>query len=145
MLGLSRVIDGFSGAFPFWSYGGIDREERKHRKVLFLFKARQQIEKTNLDRAFAESRSGMIAHKNQKRITAGTHYETTFPYILPALALLQGETSISPTVLAVWTWFKVPNGPNWYYLACHSWILDDIDICGRGRHHPVSAGPNRLA
>jgi hypothetical protein len=27
----------FAGAFPFSSYGGINREERKHRKVLFLF------------------------------------------------------------------------------------------------------------
>jgi hypothetical protein len=39
---------------------------------IFLFKA-QQIEKANLDRAFGEFRSGMIAHKKQKRITAGTH------------------------------------------------------------------------
>jgi hypothetical protein len=39
----------------------------------------------------------------------------------------------------------VQNGPYWYYLACHSWILDDIDICGRGRYQPVAAGPTRLA
>jgi hypothetical protein len=70
-IGLSRV---FEGAFSFSSYGGIDREERKHRKVLFLFLRHNKLNKVNLDRAFGESRSRMIAHKNQKRITAGTHY-----------------------------------------------------------------------
>ena len=41
----------FAGVFPFSSYGGIDREERKHRKVLFLFKA-QQIEKSESGPSF---------------------------------------------------------------------------------------------
>ena len=47
-LGLSMV---FAGAFTFSSHGGIDREERKHRKVLFLFKA-QQIEKSESGPSF---------------------------------------------------------------------------------------------
>jgi hypothetical protein len=51
-------------------------------KFYFYLRHDNKLKKVNLDRAFAESRSGMIAHKNQKRITAGTHYETTFPYIL---------------------------------------------------------------
>jgi hypothetical protein len=38
-----------------------------------FIKAQQILKKANLDRAFGESRSGMIAHKKQKRITAGTH------------------------------------------------------------------------
>jgi hypothetical protein len=41
----------FAGVFPFSSYGGIDREERKHRNVLFLFKA-QQIEKSESGPSF---------------------------------------------------------------------------------------------
>jgi hypothetical protein len=62
----------FAGAFPFSSYGGINREERKHRKFYFLFKA-QQIEKSESGPSFWRGfRSGMIAHKNLKRITAGT-------------------------------------------------------------------------
>ena len=47
-LGLSMV---FAEAFTFSSNGGIDREERKHRKVLFLFKA-QQIEKSESGPSF---------------------------------------------------------------------------------------------
>jgi hypothetical protein len=53
------------------TYGGIHSEERKGTKSLFLFTA-QLLRKTNLDPIFSESRSGMIAHKNKKRITAGT-------------------------------------------------------------------------
>jgi hypothetical protein len=64
----------FAGAFPFSSYGGIDREERKHRKKNYFYLRHNKLKKANLDRAFGESRSGMIAHKNQKRITAGTQW-----------------------------------------------------------------------
>jgi len=52
--------------------GGIHSEKRKGRKSLFLFTA-QLLRKTNLAEIFSEARSGTIAHKNQKRITAGTH------------------------------------------------------------------------
>jgi hypothetical protein len=55
---------------------GIQTEERKGRKSLFLFTA-QLLRKTNLDPVFSESRSGTIAHKNKKRITAGTHSLST--------------------------------------------------------------------
>jgi hypothetical protein len=41
----------FAGEFPFSSDCGIVREERKHRKVLFLFKA-QQIEKSESGPSF---------------------------------------------------------------------------------------------
>jgi len=51
--------------------GGIPPDERKGRKSLFLFTA-QLLRKTNLAEIFSEARSGTIAHKNKKRITAGT-------------------------------------------------------------------------
>jgi hypothetical protein len=53
--------------------GGIPTDERKGRKSLFLFTA-QLLRKTNLAEIFSEARSGTIAHKNQKRITAATHW-----------------------------------------------------------------------
>jgi hypothetical protein len=56
---------------PVHTYGRILSEEEKGRKRLFLFTA-QHIEKANPDQVFSESRSGTIAHKNKKRITAGT-------------------------------------------------------------------------
>ena len=34
----------------------------------------QLLRKTNLAEIFIEASSGTIAHKNKKRITAGTHY-----------------------------------------------------------------------
>jgi hypothetical protein len=34
----------------------------------------QLLRKTNLDPIFSKSRSGTIAHKNKKRITAGTQW-----------------------------------------------------------------------
>jgi len=52
--------------------GGIPTDERKGRKSLFLFTA-QLLRKTNLAEIFSEARSGTIARKNKKRITAGTH------------------------------------------------------------------------
>jgi hypothetical protein len=52
---------------PVHTYGGIHSEEKKGRKILFLFTA-QQIEKANLDQVFSESRSGTIAHKNKKEL-----------------------------------------------------------------------------
>jgi hypothetical protein len=39
----------------------------------------QLLRKTNLAEIFSEARSGTIAHKNKKRITAVTHYP--YPYI----------------------------------------------------------------
>jgi hypothetical protein len=55
---------------------GIKSEERKGRKILFLFiiLRQQLLRKTNLDPIFSESRFGTIANKNKKRITAGTQY-----------------------------------------------------------------------
>jgi hypothetical protein len=54
--------------------GGIHTEKRKDRKSQFLFTA-QLLRKTNLAEIFSESRSGTIAHKNKKRITAVTQVE----------------------------------------------------------------------
>ncbi len=53
--------------------GGIHSEERKGRKVCFYLR-QQLLRKINLDPIFSESRFGTIAHKNKKRITAGTQY-----------------------------------------------------------------------
>jgi hypothetical protein len=58
--------------------GGIPTDKRKGRKSLFLFTA-QLLRKTNLAEIFSEARSGTIAHKNKKRITAGTQYCPPFP------------------------------------------------------------------
>jgi hypothetical protein len=63
----------FSSTSPFSSLtcGGIHSEKRKGRKSQFLFTA-QLLRKTNLAEIFSEARSGTIAHKNKKRITAVT-------------------------------------------------------------------------
>jgi hypothetical protein len=50
-------------AYP--TYGGIPSEEEKGRKVYFYL-WHNKLKKTNLDRVFSKSRSGMIAHKNKK-------------------------------------------------------------------------------
>jgi hypothetical protein len=53
------------------------QKKRKGRKSQFLFTA-QLSRKTNLAEIFSESRSGTIAHKNKKRITAVTHFGAYF-------------------------------------------------------------------
>ena len=50
---------------------GIHSKKIKGRKSKFLFTA-QLLRKTNLEDIFSDSRSGTIAHKNKKRITAVT-------------------------------------------------------------------------
>jgi hypothetical protein len=69
-----RYLTMFSSTSPFSSLacGGIHSEKRKGRKSQFLFTA-QLLRKTNLAEIFSEARSGTIAHKNKKRITAVTH------------------------------------------------------------------------
>jgi hypothetical protein len=62
---------------PVHTYGGIRPEEEKERKSLFLFTA-QQIEKSKSGQVFSESRSGTIAHKNKRRITAVTQWQFSF-------------------------------------------------------------------
>ena len=62
--------------------------------------------------------------------------------VVPALALLQGETNKSPTVLGVRTSFKVQTGPYGYCVACPGGVLIKSASWGRRRHQPVSAGPN---
>jgi len=69
-----QYLTKFSSTSPFSSFtcGGIHTEKkRKGRKSQFLFKA-QLLRKTNLAEIFSESRSGTIAPKNKKRITAVT-------------------------------------------------------------------------
>jgi hypothetical protein len=63
----------FSSTSPFSSLtcGGIHSEKKKRQKSQFLFTA-QLLRKTNLAEIFSEARSGTIAHKNKKRITAVT-------------------------------------------------------------------------
>jgi hypothetical protein len=46
--------------------------KKKAEKVYFYLR-HNKLKKANLDRVFSESRSGTIAHKNKKRITAVTH------------------------------------------------------------------------
>ena len=50
-------------------------------KVCFYLRHKKTKE-ANLDQIFSESKSGTIAHKNQKRITAATHYELKFKKVL---------------------------------------------------------------
>jgi hypothetical protein len=47
-------------------------QKKKPEKVYFYLR-QQHLRKMNLDPIFSESRFGTIAHKNKKRITAGTH------------------------------------------------------------------------
>jgi hypothetical protein len=67
---------------------GIQSEKRKGRKSQFLFTA-QLLRKTNLAETFSKSRSGTIAHKNKKRITAVTHCQEN--YSLPVLQPMCSE------------------------------------------------------
>ncbi len=46
---------------------------RRKRQKSLLFLRQNKLTKANLDQVFSESRSGMITHKNKKRITAVTH------------------------------------------------------------------------
>jgi hypothetical protein len=48
-----------------------DQKKKKAEKVYFYL-LHNKLKKTNLDRVFSESRSGTIAHKNKKKITAVT-------------------------------------------------------------------------
>jgi hypothetical protein len=86
---------------PIHTCGGIRSEERKGGKSLFLFTA-QLLRKTNLDPIFSESRSGTIAHKNQKRITSDT----------------QSERLDLKTLHSVYQQSAVLDS---YYLSMHSW------------------------
>jgi hypothetical protein len=49
-----------------------DPKKKKSAKVYFYLR-HNKLKKANLDQVFSESRSGTIAHKNKKRITAVTH------------------------------------------------------------------------
>ena len=48
--------------------------QKKNKKAQFYLRHKYSKE-ANLEQLFSESRSGTIASKNQKRITAGTHYQ----------------------------------------------------------------------
>jgi hypothetical protein len=51
-----------------------ESSQKKEKAEKAYFYLRQQLlRKTNLDPIFSKSRFGTIAHKSQKRITAGTH------------------------------------------------------------------------
>jgi hypothetical protein len=62
---------------PFSSLEALAKEstqkKEKAEKVYFYFR-QQLLRKTNLDPIFSESRFGTIAHKNKRRIMAGTQY-----------------------------------------------------------------------
>jgi hypothetical protein len=55
------------------TYGGIPSDERKGRKSLLLFTA-QKLNNTFQTGTSSEFKSGTIAHKNKKIITAVTHW-----------------------------------------------------------------------
>jgi len=92
-LGLSRVIESFRKSAPP-SHLTVESIEKKGNTEKFYFYLRHnKLKKANLDRAFGESRSGMIAHKNQKRITAGTQYKCKVSYY--EISSAKGETYLS--------------------------------------------------
>jgi hypothetical protein len=47
-------------------------EKKGNTEKIYFYLRHNILKKANLDQAFGESRSGMITHKNQTRITAGT-------------------------------------------------------------------------
>jgi hypothetical protein len=67
-------------SFPFSSLEALAKEsiQKKEKAEKVYFYLRQQLSRnTNLDPIFSESRSGTIANKNIKRITAVTQLEAT--------------------------------------------------------------------
>jgi hypothetical protein len=82
----------FSSTSPISSLEALveesNQKKRKGRKSQFLFTA-QLLRKTNLAETFSKSRSGTIAHKNKKRITAVTHWQEN--YSLPVLQPMCSE------------------------------------------------------
>jgi hypothetical protein len=53
-----------------------ESNQKKEKAEKVYFSMAQLLRKTNLDPIFSKSRSGTIAHKNKKRITAGTQSQT---------------------------------------------------------------------
>jgi hypothetical protein len=49
------------------------RKKKRQKKSILIYDT--TLKKMNLDPIFSESRSGMIAHKNKKRILAGTQWD----------------------------------------------------------------------
>jgi hypothetical protein len=47
-------------------------------KVICYYLGHNKLKKANLDQVLSESRSGKMAHKNKKRISAVTHYVFAF-------------------------------------------------------------------
>ncbi len=47
---------------------------KKNTEKFYFYLRHNKSNQANLDQVFSESRSGTIAHKNQKKITAGSHY-----------------------------------------------------------------------
>jgi hypothetical protein len=68
---LPEVQQHLAPPFPVWKHMRRNPYRKKDRNSQFLFTA-QLLRKTNLAEIFSEARSGTIAHKNKKRITAVT-------------------------------------------------------------------------
>jgi len=86
------------------------QKKRKGRKSQFLFTA-QLSRKTNLAEIFSESRSGTMAHKNKKRITAVTHCGVSLfsgVYILPIFPLIKDH--ILPPFSGLSPFFNILTG-----------------------------------
>jgi hypothetical protein len=56
-------------------------QKKKKTEKVYFYLGHNKLKKANLDQVFS-SRSGTIAHKNKKRITAVTHPTTPFIFIL---------------------------------------------------------------
>jgi hypothetical protein len=99
----------------------------------FLFTA-QLLRKTNLADIFSDSRSGTIAHKNKKRITAVTHL-FVFQWVSCTLFNL-----IVQTFLATKS-FAVGSSTDPCYLACISKSVprDVISLIGCSTQLPKNA------
>jgi hypothetical protein len=69
---MMRIKYGVGGGFHLHAKELVPCERKEKKAQLYLRHMYFNI--ANLDPIFSESRSGTIANKNQKRITAGTHY-----------------------------------------------------------------------
>ncbi len=65
---------------------------KRNTKAQFYLRHKNSNE-ANLEQLFSNSRSGTITSKNQKRITAGTHF------VVPLFILLEYKTTVSTTAI----------------------------------------------
>jgi hypothetical protein len=59
---------------PLFPHTGESVQMKKNTEKFYFYLRHNKSNQANLDRVFSESRSGTIAHKNQKKIMAGSQY-----------------------------------------------------------------------